>query len=197
MNSFEEKIQPYFEKPKPYDRFFWEEVFALGIAEKAECSEFLLDFLAQKKVGSVGFKKYQIILGLLQGVFPFTESKIPELAYLFSKVIKQLTRIKNELEGWQRDHLLYLIMDILFHTPILFELSNQKTRVAISEGIIEMGRLKYTLTETNSDSFLMNYQAINIFGWFEEEKTWNELKETYSSHFDPWVRESLAEELEL
>ena len=120
MKEFLQKIDNIFQRHPSFGDKFWEEIIDLAKSDRTKFSNYLIERL-EKGVLATGFRDFQITLGLIQGVYPFEESSIINFVDSLSNVLHELIALENEFRVWERDNLLYILMDIIFHHPEIIE----------------------------------------------------------------------------
>ena len=196
MNEILNDIKKIAEDTGYYSVEFWEQLQHLNDQRKEELSEFILHYLSSIKKVNIDFKECQIVLAITQGVYPFANHQINDLSRSFVHTIEELSKIEESNEVSNRDYLLYLIMDILFHyAEIITEAENQ-TRKDLFKAIIGIGKLKYKVNKIDGDSYFKNYKVIQFFTYFEESEWRQELINLYLNHFDSRLRKDMQNEID-
>lgn len=119
INRISDEIEIILNRHEFYSDGFWRLINQL---DKNQLSQYLIVNLNSYE--RIDFNNFKIILYLIQGAYPFDESNINQFRNALFSILTNLVEIDYKLKLTERDHLLYVIMDILFHHPNIISDSN-------------------------------------------------------------------------
>jgi len=195
MSVILEELKEAIDETGYYTSAFWKKVGEISNRNKRAFSQFLIHYLESVNSEYIERKQCQLILALVLGIYNFEEDQIDDLGKSIVNSIRAFSKISNSNKKLRRDHLLYLVMDILEHCPEIITDTNIETQENLYNVISSVGKLEYILTEGTDDSYLMNYKIINFRCYFREEEWRRKIGDMYLNHFDPRIRDEMEEEL--
>lgn len=163
---------------------------------RKEVSTFIFSYLNNTSHKKINKEEYEIILIIIQRIFPFEEYQIDELAESFVNSIKELNKIETAEEIQLRDYLLYVIMDILFHNGQIIIETKEQIQEKLFNVILDTSELKYEVNEITGNSYLKNYKIIQFYHYFNRVNWREAIIKSYLNHFDLRVQEDMKYELE-
>ncbi|MDW3650296.1 MAG: hypothetical protein R8P61_24695 [Bacteroidia bacterium] len=137
-------------------------------------------------------RKYDYSILLIQAIGIELEPEDDHFELLFKIALGLFTDQPNKNMGW----LMYQLMDISIHHGEEIEKLNQGSPSLAYEVFAEIGKQKYTSTQSGPNMYFAAYKAIWLFQYLRQEESKKLLEEIYMKHFDSRVAEDAIEEYE-